>query len=208
MSGRYDVLRIRDFRLALLTRAFDGLANQMLGVAVAWLVFQLTHAPLPLGLIGLAEGLPFMAAALWAGRLADTGEKSRLIALGQAGVLSAALGFVLLAREPRPPLALVYLLMAWGGFCRSFQWASMTSYIQLVVPREDFPKAAAWSTGVFQAATIAGPALGGAVYALWGAEACFRLVALCFLAAAACAARMGALEVSAGGEARGLASFL
>src|ERR1700691_2257256 len=79
LTAADTVLGNRDFRLALLARFFDALAIQMLAVAVGWQVYHWTHDPLLLGFIGLAEAVPFMAASLWAGHLADRWEKRNLI---------------------------------------------------------------------------------------------------------------------------------
>ena len=53
---------------------------------VGWQVFELTRDPLTLGLIGLAEALPFIAVALYAGHVADRAERRTL---GIAGTFGA-----------------------------------------------------------------------------------------------------------------------
>lgn len=197
-----SALEIQDFRLALAVRFLDGLGVQMLGVIVGWQIYQLTKDPLLLGCVGLAEALPYIGAALWAGQLTDRGEKSGIVAKAEVGMLLGATGLTLLAFSRQPPLLPIYLLLAWLGLCRCFQWVAMTTYMQSVVPKEIFPKAAAWGTSVWHAATIAGPVLGGATYGAFGGAAAYGAVAGCFLAAFFCAARLARMPaVPADGQA-------
>ena len=66
----YAVLKLKDFRLFLSFRFFMTIAAQMQGIIVGWQVYELTHDPLSLGLIGLAEALPFISIALYSGHIA------------------------------------------------------------------------------------------------------------------------------------------
>ncbi|HKZ74128.1 MAG TPA: MFS transporter, partial [Steroidobacteraceae bacterium] len=74
-------LRYRDFALYASARFSATLAWQMLNVAVGWQVYQLTHDPLDLGFVGLAQFLPFLLLVLPAGQLADRADR-RLVLLG------------------------------------------------------------------------------------------------------------------------------
>ncbi len=188
-----SVLALRDFRLTLLIRFFDGLALQMLTVAAGWQLYQLTRDPLLLGLIGLAEAIPYIAAALWAGELVDRREKSGIIAAAEWGQLLSGAGLALAAALERPPLLPIYLLIAWSGLARCFQWVAMTAYLQTAVPSHLFPKAAAWSTSVWHAAAILGPALGGLIYGARGAASAYAAVAACFLLAALASSRLSTM---------------
>ena len=61
--ARLDVLRIRDFRLLLINKFLITFGVQMIGVIVGWQIYQLTHDPLSLGLIGLAEAVASLDAS-------------------------------------------------------------------------------------------------------------------------------------------------
>src|ERR1019366_7674867 len=67
---------------------------------------------------------------------------------------------------------------------------AQSTYVQMTVPREQFPKAAAWTTGVLHAATIGGAALGGILYDLRGPKAAYACVVACFVASALCITRL------------------
>src|ERR1700690_2176658 len=67
----YAALRISDFRRILISHATSTVAREGQMVGVGWQVYEHTRDPLSLGLIGLAEALPFIAVALLAGHAAD-----------------------------------------------------------------------------------------------------------------------------------------
>src|SRR5262245_13187765 len=71
MAGSPGALRYRNFRLYLVARFITAFAVQMQGVAVGWQVYAITNDPLDLGLIGLAQFLPFVVLVLPAGQVAD-----------------------------------------------------------------------------------------------------------------------------------------
>ena len=82
MTDPYASLRVPDFRRFIVFLAAQTLATMMQGVAVGWQLYQVTHDPLALGLVGLAEALPFIAFALPAGHLADRVDRRRLSLAG------------------------------------------------------------------------------------------------------------------------------
>ena len=67
----YASLRIPSYRWFILSTFTMTLAAQIQGVVVAWQIYDVTHDPLSLGLIGLAEALPYVGVALIAGHVAD-----------------------------------------------------------------------------------------------------------------------------------------
>src|SRR5215471_9939109 len=92
----YAPLRIPSFRwfvISVLTMAFGA---QVQGVVVAWQMYAVTHDPLALGMVGLAEAAPFLGLALYAGHVADVHDRRRvaLIALAVLAVCAAALALL------------------------------------------------------------------------------------------------------------------
>jgi hypothetical protein len=67
----YASLRIGNFRWFISSLLAMTVATQIQAVVVAWQIYELTHDPLSLGLIGLAEAVPFIGLALSAGRLRE-----------------------------------------------------------------------------------------------------------------------------------------
>lgn len=135
-------------------------------VSVGWQVYDLTHSPLALGLVGLVEFVPMFLLALPAGELADRFDPRRIIML--ASLLEALssgllLGFVLTRQTSVWPLYAVILLY---GAARGFSGPATRSLLPFLVPPQKLAQSLAWGSSITQLAIIAGPALGGFAYAL------------------------------------------
>ena len=159
------VLAIRDFRLFLGIRWVATCAYQMVAVAVGWQVYSLTGDPLYLGLAGLAEFLPAFLSALPAGQVADRYDRRRGIGLCLGTYALAVFGLLALALGTVPAVGAIYALVAVTGVTRAFLVPSTQSLLPLLVPSEMFPRAVAWSSSSMKVAMIAGPAVGGLLYA-------------------------------------------
>jgi MFS family permease len=160
------VLAHRDFRRYAGARFVATVTWQMLGVAVGWQVYDLTRDPLDLGLIGLAQFLPFLALVLPGGQVADRHDRRAVLIAAYATEVLAVL--VLLAftlsgsRETWP----VFLAMGLVGAGRAFWMPTGQAMVVNLVPTPLFPRAAAFNATLFQLAMIAGPAVGGVLYAV------------------------------------------
>jgi MFS family permease len=157
-------------------------AGQMLMVAVGWQMYDLTGSAWDLGLVGLLQFLPALVLALPAGHLVDRQHRGRLL----AGCMAVLAGFaLLLAGASAGGWSSRGLLLAVSvglGAVRAFQMPATQALTPLLVPNALLSRAIAFSSGGMQAAIIAGPALGGFVYA-FGATAVYALCALLFAAA-------------------------
>lgn len=163
---RLGALRHRNFRLFLAARFAATLAVQMQGVAVGWQVYSLSGNPLDLGLIGLAQFLPFSVLVLLAGQIADRANR-RLILFGCYAV--ECLCAVLLLHFTLSGLAAawpVFAVMALYGAARAFMMPTGQALLPNLVSEAHFANAVALSSSSFQAATLTGPTLGGLLYLL------------------------------------------
>jgi MFS family permease len=173
----YASLRIPNFQWFIVSLLTMNLATQLQAVVVAWQVYALTHDPLSLGLIGLAEALPFIGFALPAGHLADRTSRLGLVrsALGALTLCSAALLVftvqpgILHAGRVWP----VYLVIFASGVARSFLQPSRTALSAELVPRPLYPNAVTWRSSTWQLAAVLGPAIGGLVYGFGNATAAY-----------------------------------
>jgi len=75
-------VRIPEYRNLMIGRFCFIMALRMLGTLVGWWLYDLTHDPLALGLIGLAEVIPALTLALYAGHVIDISEKRKLLLKG------------------------------------------------------------------------------------------------------------------------------
>jgi MFS family permease len=162
----FAVLRHRDFTLYVGARFFASIAVQMLVVAVGWQVYARTGRLFDLGMIGLSQFLPFLCLALFAGHAADRYDR-RMILISCACVqLACACLLLLLARSRIPVTWPIFAVLALLGVARAFQMPTGQSLLPNLIPEGMLGSAIALSSSTFQVATIAGPSVGGALYAL------------------------------------------
>jgi MFS family permease len=154
------------------SRVLSVTALEMLSVAVGWQVYEITHRPLDLGLIGLAQFLPGVLLFLASGHASDRFPRKRILV---ACYCSYALCAALLLRftlGPGPSTVLpIYLTVLLIGVVRAFEGPARQAIVPELVSAEHFPNAVAWGGSVMKAAQIAGPALGGIIYAFAGGPA-------------------------------------
>jgi len=75
----FEVLRIGEFRNLLAGRFLFIMGLRMLGTVTGWWIYELTNDPFAIGLIGLAEVIPAVSLALYAGYVIDISEKRKLL---------------------------------------------------------------------------------------------------------------------------------
>lgn len=161
-------LRIPAFRNYVLAKLLFVIAAQVQIAAVRWQVYSLTKDPLALGMIGLVEAIAFIAVALVGGHLADRLNPSRIILTCLLILLSCSLMLAVLAGSSNI-LSLhgvwpIYAVIAVSGAARGFLSPALFSYMTSLIPPKDFANSSAWSSGSWQLAAVAGPALGGIIY--------------------------------------------
>ena len=167
----YVSLRNRNYLWYLASLIVLTLGTMIQATVVAWQVYAITKDPLSLGLVGLAEAIPFIGAALYAGHIADRHDRKRLSLLAIAVQTLAAAGLLVYTLRPEilsgvwPIYALVFL----SGVSRSFLQPARTALGAELVPRETYANAVAWRSSIWQFGAVAGPALGGLIYGFGGA---------------------------------------
>lgn len=186
----------RDFRLYQAARFATVVGGQMQSVAIGWQVYALTHDPLQLGWVGLAQFLPMVVLALITGHVADRFERRRVLVacfVSTALVSSAisALAFT------RPSLPILYALLVLLGTVRAFFGPAASSLLPKVVPRSDFANAVAWNSTLWQIATVGGPALGGVLYGAFGPGVVYAATAGLALVSALAASKISVRDARA-----------
>ena len=142
------------------------LANQMLMVALAWHVYDMTSSAWDLGLVGLFQFIPALVMTLPAGHVADRVHRGRLFAVC---MLADALVAVLLVWGVQGDFAtreLMFALSVVLGVARAFQMPAQQAITPMLVPTSLLQPAIALSSSGVQVAVIGGPALGGLLYVL------------------------------------------
>jgi MFS family permease len=168
----YAALRIPDFRRFVASVLTLTVATQIQAVVVGWQIYAVTRDPLSLGLVGLAEALPFISIALFAGHVADRVNRRRVVALATVATLGCAAALLGLTLMPgglaRGRVWPIYAVIFASGVARSFLQPARQALGAELVPRELYPNAIAWRSSVWQFAAVVGPALGGLLYGFAG----------------------------------------
>ncbi len=171
----------------------------MQGVAVGWQVYELTENPLYLGYVGLAQFVPALAFALFTGHAADRFDRRRILIASHLALAGCSLLLFLCALDPVrvwPIFAVLFLL----GTAQAFSGPAGQALLPHLVPGAHFGNAVAWSSSIWQMATVVGPAVGGALYGLAGPLAVYAACSILSLVAATLSwgirTRLGRLETA------------
>jgi MFS family permease len=185
----YAALRYKEFNIFLLIRFILVIGWSMQFIIVEWEVYSLTKDPLSLGLIGLAEVIPAVSMALFAGHIVDQNEKKRLFVYAIFAFFLIALGYYFITSpyvystyESKEIVLGIYLLVFLGGFIRAFFGPIIFSLVALIVPKKIYPNAATWSSSTWQLAIVGGPALAGFSIAWIGVHDSMGFVLVAILA--------------------------
>ena len=137
----------------------------MVGVAVGWHLYEVTHSALALGIVGLVQIIPVLLLSLPAGHLADRGDRKRIVLMTRAALGICSLGLALVTWTNGAPV-LIYACLFGIGVARSFNSPASSTLLPQTVPAEAYTNASMWSSNAWQLAAAIGPALGGAIIAL------------------------------------------
>jgi MFS family permease len=204
-SASLAAFRYPNFRRYMAARVLGTLSTEMQAVAVAWQVYSITHKALDLGIVGLAQFMPGICLFLVAGEIADRLPRHRILMICYAGFSCSSillLGFALWGVQAVYP---IYAILLLSGTVRAFNSPAGQAFIPQLVPEADFPNAIAWSSSLFQAATIAGPMIGGLLYGITGSPVPVYGAAACGYAAGL--ALMSRMHVAQGERLRSASSL-
>ena len=179
----WGALRHRGFLLFWTSRLLAQFSTQILSVAVGWQIYDLTHDPFDLGLVGLVQFAPALALVLVTGTVSDRYNRRLIVAF--CAFIESACALALLAFTLTGTIspARIFTVLFVFGVARAFMNPASQSLIPNLVPEKDLASAIALSSSSWQVATIVGPVVGGLLYGL-GAPAPYVVGGAFFLVAA------------------------
>ena len=155
----YAALRYPEFVCLLGGSFLLTLGLQIQQIALAYEIYLVTRDPLSLGLIGLAEAVPFISLALFGGHFADRLDKRRILRISIAVILLSSTVLALISWAPLRAhlsqhawLIAAYATIAVLGFARGFYAPAMSSLRAFLIPRAIYGNGATWSSTFWQAA--------------------------------------------------------
>ena len=167
-GGVRALLSNRRYALYLVSRLSLIIATQMLSVAVGWQVYEITGKALALGFSGLALFLPGFLLALPGGHVADRHDRRKILIASHLGIATCATVLAVMAFRHMQSLLPIYGVLGVLGTIRAFSGPAGQALMPSLVERKDLERAVALGSSSWQLAMIAGPSLGGALYAATG----------------------------------------
>ena len=155
-----------NFRNYVAARFLTTFAVQMQSVAVGWQVYSITRDPMDLGLIGLAQFLPFIVLILPAGQVADHLNRRLILSLCYSVEMLCAVLLLMYSVSGINEVWPVFSVMVLFGCARAFSFPTSQAITPNLVPPPAFSNAVALNSSSGQIASIAGPAAGGLLYVL------------------------------------------
>ncbi len=164
VSDARAAFRYPDFRYFVGYRVLSVLSSEMQAVAVGWQVYELTHRPLDLGFVGLAQFLPGILLFLIAGHAADRIPRRTILLVCLGGFSMASLLLLAFTLRGIQEVYPIYLILLLNGASRAFSQPAAQALLPTLVAEKHFPNAVAWGSSTFRTATIIGPIAGGLIY--------------------------------------------
>jgi Na+/melibiose symporter-like transporter len=184
-------LRHRDFRLLWTGQAISLLGDGIYLVAIAWLVYDISNAPGALAVVGFAWTLPQVLGLLVAGVLSDRLERRRLLVIADLLRFVSISVIAVLALTDRAELWHLVVLVVFYGLGEALFQPAFTAIVPDVVPREELLQANALKELMEPLGLrFAGPALGGALIAVFDVGVAFSVDAATFAVSAIAVSRM------------------
>jgi MFS family permease len=172
----YSSLRFPEYRAFLVAMAVVFFATQIQSTVLGWQVYEITGDPLSLGLVGLAEALPFLALTLLGGWAADRVDRRALSLVSLTAVLASGAWLLALSLGTPGPVLPLYAAQALAGLGRAFLRPASSALGTELVPRDHYQNAATWRAAAMHLAMVAGPAAGGLLIAVGGNRLAYEVV--------------------------------
>ncbi len=181
LGRAFIALRHRNFRLFWYSQMVSLVGTWMQSTAQSWLVLELTHSALWLGIVGALQFLPIMFFAMFGGVIADRAPKRTLLLITQSSAAVQAVVLWLLVLTGTVQLWHVLILAALLGLTNSLDMPTRQAFVVEMVGRDSLPNAIALNSSIFNLARVLGPGLGGLLIAWLGLAPLFLLNAISFI---------------------------
>jgi MFS family permease len=154
-------LLIRDYRLVWSASVFNAVAIQVRNVAGLYQVYEISGSPFQLGLTGFFQAFPFVIFGLFAGAVADSFDRKKLLIATVSIQLIPSLLLGILTVTGTVQVWHVYTLGFLGTLVEVFNWPARSALIPRLVPRRLLMNAVTLNTIIIQLSFLLGPAIGG-----------------------------------------------
>lgn len=163
---RWPLLRNHDYMLLWSGEILSELGSQSSAVAYPLLILALSGSAAKAGVVGLAKWLPLAVFAIPAGALADRVDRKRLMIACDAIRMVGAASIVAMLVISAPSYGQILTVAFVDGALFTTSYVCERGALRQVVPAEQVHNAIAQNEARSFAASIAGPPLGGTLFAV------------------------------------------
>lgn len=180
-SGALAPFRQPAFRAIWTANLVSNFGSLIQSVGAAWLMTVISGSPQLVALVQASATIPIMLLSLFAGAIADSYDRRLVMLFAQTLMLvaSAILAALDYAGYVAPWSLLLFTFLVGVG--TSLNGPAWQASLRAQVPMQDLPAAVALNSIGFNLARSVGPAIGGALMAVWGASANFTVNALSYV---------------------------
>jgi MFS family permease len=173
----FEALRHREYQLLWWSHVFASMATWMDQVTRGWLIYELTDSSFQLGLVRGVQALPILLLSPIAGSTADRYSRKAQVMVAQIadGMLYGVLALAIFSGHIQPWH--VYVTAVLMGAVLTFQQPSRASMVSDSVPPRSLTNAIGLNAMMFNVARITGPAVAGAIIAVWSTGGAYALQA-------------------------------
>jgi MFS family permease len=202
-----ELLQLQEYRNFITARFFYVMAQSLVSTVIGWRIYEITHNPLAIGLIGLSEFIPAFSLALYAGHVVDKSDKRALILkttvfyfLCVAGLLALVFGPVVHLFHLQWIQWLTYAIIVCTGIIRAFAGPALSAIIAQIVSKEQLPGAVTLNSSTFLLASVTGHATAGFLIARTSYPVTFTIVGIYVIIAWLCFYRLAPKQIMVTGE--------
>jgi MFS family permease len=169
----YKALQFPEFRAYVTGNTLFTIALLIQEVVLAYEIYKITHNPLALGLIGLAEAVPFISLVLFGGHFADNRDKKKIMQVTLSLIIASSVFLLYSSTQLQSAdqdfhIYSIYAVIFIIGLSKGFFSPAASSLNPFLVPKEVFANAATWNSSFWQLGSILGPGVAGFLYAYAG----------------------------------------
>ncbi|MBT4970970.1 MAG: MFS transporter [Thiotrichales bacterium] len=181
LSNIVRSLHYRNYRNYLVGQFFSLNGTQIATVAQAWLVYNMTHSSLMLGLVNFTMLFPILLFGLFSGVLADSFSRKKLLFISQMGAM--LLSFLLAGLALSDQLALwhIFIISFLIGTTQAIDMPVRQTFLADLVPKKMLTNAVGLNSTIFNTARFIGPAIAGVLLLQWQAGVLFAINGFSYL---------------------------